>query len=189
MLFSSLSKHAQISKESLRCRCCFLVCVLMTSFLFFDGPRSASEIDFVSQTKGRPDSRPTKHQKEERVRRGGVDTHGARQARKFGLCCMLRGWRHKAAKRNVTHTSPLIRSASRHFLCSTLACFFVLVRVSAAFFSFFLLRHFFFTPTEKTSAKPFLHDANGSSVRCWPGWGSFFRFVGEKGLPLQKKNF
>lgn len=57
----------------------FLVCVLMTSFLFFDGPRSASEIDFVSQTKRRPDSRPTKHQKEERVRRGGVDTNNARR--------------------------------------------------------------------------------------------------------------
>lgn len=88
---SFLSKHAQISKESLRCRCCLLFCVLMTSFLFFDGPRSASEIDFVSQTKRRPDSRPTKHQKEERVRRGGVDTQRRTPRRKVQsllyACC------------------------------------------------------------------------------------------------------
>jgi len=68
-----------------------LFCVLMTSFLFFDGPRSASEIDFVSQTKRRPDSRPTKHQKEERVRRGGVDTQQRTPRRKVQsllyACC------------------------------------------------------------------------------------------------------
>lgn len=164
-----------------------LVCVLMTSFLFFDGPRSDSEIDFVSQTKGRPDSRPTKHQKEERVRRGGVDTQRARQARKFGLCCMLRGWRTNAAKRNVTHTKPADTFNVSALFGVRLWCLFFCV-AERFFLSFpkFLLQHFFFTPTEKTSAKPFLHDADNSSVRCWLGWGSFFRVCGGKRFAFAK---
>lgn len=159
----------------------------MTSFLFFDGPRSDSEIDFVSQTKGRPDSRPTKHQKEERVRRGGVDTQRARQARKFGLCCMLRGWRTNAAKRNVTHTSPLIRSTSRHFLVfDSGACFFVLLRDFFCHFPNFCSSTFFSHPQKKRPPSRFCTMLIIALCGVGLVGGRFSGFVGEKGLPLRK---
>ena len=159
----------------------------MTSFLFFDGPRSDSEIDFVSQTKGRPDSRPTKHQKEERVRRGGVDTQRARQARKFGLCCMLRGWRTNAAKRNVTHTSPLIRSTSRHFFVfDSGACFFVLLRDFFCHFPNFCSSTFFSHPQKKRPPSRFCTMLIIALCGVGLVGGRFSGFVGEKGLPLRK---
>jgi len=163
-----LSKHAQISKESLRCRCCLLFCVLMTSFLFFDGPRSASEIDFVSQTKRRPDSRPTKHQKEERVRRGGVDTQRRTPRRKVQsllyACCSGVGVARPQSATSHTLAADTFNVSKKLSLSVVLAFLWLLRRKKVL------------------SPRPVLHDAIGSSVRCWllAAGGLFFSGATQK---------
>ncbi len=158
------SKHARISKESLRCRCCLGFCVLMTSFLFFDGPRSVSEIDFVPQTKRRPDSRPTKHQKKERMRRGGVDTQKRAPGEKLELCSARSGV--GGGQRDApSHTLTADTFSVFHFFCVLLSLLCRVRGVWCRLFLFFWSCFFCFGATKK--GPPVLHDANGSSVRCW----------------------
>jgi len=89
-------------------------CCLMTSFLFFDGPRSVSEIDFVPQTKRRPDSRPTKHQKKRKECDEEVSTPSRAWVKNsVSVSRGLRGWRRTKAHHH-THDS-LIRSVSLPF--------------------------------------------------------------------------
>jgi hypothetical protein len=130
-----------------------LFCVLMTSFLFFDGPRSASEIDFVSQTKRRPDSRPTKHQKEERVRRGGVDTQRRTPRRKVQsllyACCSGVGVARPQSATSHTLAADTFNVSKKLSLSVVLAFLWLLRRKKVL------------------SPRPVLHDAIGSSVRCW----------------------
>lgn len=157
-----------------------MVCVLMTSFLFFDGPRSASEIDFVSQTKRRPDSRPTKHQKEERVRRGGVDTNNARRREVQSLLYACGSGVGVARRQSATsHTLTADTFNVFAFWCvQSLLAFLWLLRKSpllVAFKKVFAQTRIFkrqrnnklLSPTKRK--QPVLHDANGSSVRCWLG--------------------
>ena len=117
-----------------------------------------------------------------------VSTPNALARRESSVSAACSGVGGQTRQSATSHTlSPLIRSTSRHFLVfDSGACFFVLLRDFFCHFPNFCSSTFFFTPTEKTSAKPFLHDADNSSVRCWLGWGSFFRVCGGKRFAFAK---
>ncbi len=126
--------------------------------------------------RGQPSIRK-KRECDEEVSTPTTRAHEARSS-VSAICLRFRGWSCKAAKRNVTHTNRCYVQRLRFLVCSFLLAFLWLLRKSpllVAFKKVFAQTRIFkrqrnnnlLSPTKRK--QPVLHDANGSSVRCWLG--------------------